>query len=602
LAACFGSLVVLSFPFLSRFILPPWIMDESILLCLICPGQPQFSDASHLLTHAASKAHLSHHFKLRLRTGDPNADELLRQYDHWFETHNLTEKLAARMAKKEGRKNKKSGRASTSTTTENQAPSVEPEGSITPAANSVSTYLDPRLVDYYNEKEKKYATLTPTTPDRLPTMNSNERSGPVLRSMRSFNGNNSNALQPANVPGLDDKHRPLTLPVTPTQPPRHEATSDPFVESGNRTQASGDADMDKARADEISRLKGVLWPGMDVFDSATLQMRRRRNQKKDGTVLKQMEMTSLLAKPNELVFDPKGTLLKERLITGNVEEYSPLKGETPVPKRRMTRPPSNRLTRADPNVPRAMDRKRQRTAARNGRNGTEQRSVEEQALVRHPRRGADRTQAHGGIDEDYGLTYNPYGKRGRGRLNVFADGERGMQPIHHEQSLEHKGPVDTVTPTRLVLNGKTNSGIHSGIGAPIVAKENLEPILNSQGRIGAHGWNSSFASYPDPGGYDFGNSRYGLEGTYDGNGNPGHHLNHQFNPLQAPLQAPLQPPLQAPAKRSFWDIRSFHAKPYEEPAGTQDSWLSMEQIIPSEETIPEEDSIFSSCIFGADLK
>jgi hypothetical protein len=74
-------------------------MNDSVLLCSICPGQPQFSDVSHLLTHAASKAHLASHFKLKLRTDDPNAIELLKQYDNWFDANGFAKQLAARMAR-----------------------------------------------------------------------------------------------------------------------------------------------------------------------------------------------------------------------------------------------------------------------------------------------------------------------------------------------------------------------------------------------------------------------------------------------------------------------------------------------------------------------
>ncbi|KAJ5558302.1 hypothetical protein N7535_008515 [Penicillium sp. DV-2018c] len=590
-------------------------MEESVLLCVICPRKPKFSDISHLVTHAASKSHLSNQFKLSIRRDDPDAVELLRQYDDFIKTHDLNEKLVARMKQTEDRKKKKkAARASASTTAGpvNRAPNVEPLNSIAPVANSGSAHLNPCLVDgHTGEQQKKYATLTPTTPDRLPTMSSNERSDRVLRSMQFSYGDDSNVLQPANVLGLDDKHRPLTLPVTPTQPPRHlnhqdrtwgpgEATFDPFVDCDNDTEIPGDAGIDKDRADEMATLKGVQWQGMGMFDSATPEMRRRRNQKKDDTVLKHMENDSLLAQPDELIFDAEGNLVKQRLITGNVEQYSPLKGETPIPNRRVTRALTKRLTRADPNVPRAADRRRQKTAARNGRNRAEKSSVGEKASVRRSHFGAARIQSPDGLGEDFGLTYKPHGNKSRGRFEVFTDEEQGMLPSDHQPTMEHKGPIDTVTPTRLVLDGKTNSGIQSGIGAPAVAKENLVPILNSQGRIGPQAWNNSFASHPDTGGYDVGNGHFSLEDTYGGNGNTEWNPSHYFNPL-CPAPQAYQQVMQAPRKTEVNDNGSFHANHYDESTETQDSWLSMDQIIPSEETIPEEDCLFSTFV-SADMK
>ncbi|KAJ5457789.1 hypothetical protein N7475_009177 [Penicillium sp. IBT 31633x] len=575
-------------------------MDDSNLLCLICPGQPQFSDVSHLLTHAASKAHLANHFKLKLRSEDPHAVELLKQYDDWFDASGLSKQLANRMTNKENRKKRQSGEVSNPHaihTTKKRASNVGPEGASTPAATLIPDFLDPRLADSYKGKQQgQSATLTPTTPDRLPIVNNNARSrtGPVLRSMRSSNGRSSNLKQPTDVPGLDDKYRQLALPVTPTQPRRimepKEATwasggdtPDPFVDSSIHTQSSGDPDMEKTRAEEIARLKGVLWPGMDLFDSATPKMRRQRNQKKDGTILKQMEATSSCVEPNELVFSPKGTLLKEREITGNVEEYSPLKGETPIPKRRMTRPQSNRLTKADPNVPRAVDRKRQKIAARKGRKNTKEGSVkQESSPPRRTRCTTDRTHSYIGDDEDIGLAINAFGKRPRGEFGVFIDQKDGMQSSYQGQSMEYKGQHDTLTPTRVLLNGKTNASviIAPRTGHTTVAKENIEPILNSQGRIGPYGWESPFAKRTVFDGLDL-DSPYLFDsiGPYDGNDKAGYRSN----------------PLQAPSKHPFYENQ------YEdEPAATQNGWLSMDQTAPSEETIPEEDNILSSYYLSVD--
>lgn len=106
--------------------------------------------------------------------------------------------------------------------------------------------------------------------------------------------------------------------------------------------------------DESPKLKGVFWPGMDIFDAATEEMRKRRNQKKDGSALKNMEKTSELVMPAEAIYSPGGTWQKTRVITGNVEDTSPLRGETPVPKpvRRRRQP----LAETDGNIPRTSNR------------------------------------------------------------------------------------------------------------------------------------------------------------------------------------------------------------------------------------------------------
>lgn len=78
-------------------------------------------------------------------------------------------------------------------------------------------------------------------------------------------------------------------------------------------------------------LKGVKWPGMSLFDSASLNAQRLRNQKKDDSVLEQMEQNSAMVEQMERIYWPDGSLKKQRLITGNVDS-SPLKEPTPPPK------------------------------------------------------------------------------------------------------------------------------------------------------------------------------------------------------------------------------------------------------------------------------
>jgi hypothetical protein len=88
-------------------------------------------------------------------------------------------------------------------------------------------------------------------------------------------------------------------------------------------------DMDTEElANDSTKLKGEIWPGMDIFDSATLDMRRKRNQKKSTNVVVQLEATSLTVQPTEQVFDTIGTLQRERVITGEPTTDDPLEGET----------------------------------------------------------------------------------------------------------------------------------------------------------------------------------------------------------------------------------------------------------------------------------
>jgi hypothetical protein len=113
------------------------------------------------------------------------------------------------------------------------------------------------------------------------------------------------------------------------------------------------AEIDPAILDtpDNSKLKGVLWPGMHLFDAATAEMKRRRNQKKDGSALMQMEKTSRDVQATEVIYSEGWTSIKQRPITGMVEDSSPLKGESPLPKKpvRRKRPA---MAEVSANVPR----------------------------------------------------------------------------------------------------------------------------------------------------------------------------------------------------------------------------------------------------------
>src|SRR5256885_1111134 len=72
---------------------------------------------------------------------------------------------------------------------------------------------------------------------------------------------------------------------------------------------------------------------MHLFDAATAEMRRKRNQKKDGSALMQMETTWKSVYQTEVIESEEWTAIKQQPITVMVEDSSPLKGESPLPKK-----------------------------------------------------------------------------------------------------------------------------------------------------------------------------------------------------------------------------------------------------------------------------
>jgi hypothetical protein len=75
------------------------------LLCSICPKKPKFSDVSHLLTHIASKGHLSNYYKVKVRsTHEEDSRLVIEAYDQWYADWNVEELMSDRMNQKDKRR------------------------------------------------------------------------------------------------------------------------------------------------------------------------------------------------------------------------------------------------------------------------------------------------------------------------------------------------------------------------------------------------------------------------------------------------------------------------------------------------------------------
>lgn len=189
-------------------------------------------------------------------------------------------------------------------------------------------------------------------------------------------------------------------------------------------------DDDEWQNDETTKdpakLKGVQWPGMALFDSATPEMKRKRNQKKSYSVIQQLMATSAVVEPIELVFDNDFEQRRERTITGNVEEddESPLEGEeVPEPDEFVKqKKPAGRRPR-QPLVERHVNTGR---VLRNRRNS------------HHPgatstRNSQRRSYFDGAQDEDDDLTYGqPRAKKRRTGLSIHRDNSGPDITFNHD--------------------------------------------------------------------------------------------------------------------------------------------------------------------------
>lgn len=370
------------------------------LLCNICPKHPDFSDISHLLTHVGSKGHLSHYFKAQVRSRqEPSIRQQLDVYDRWYAQHQIEKLLSQRMALKElkdtksrsrgTRKNvlsrtdpttlpEKSVKSQTATpkqlldteTDVNLNSPIDPQLSQTPRVSATETSQSPVLDFPSRELASQHRSYAPqmqreantdfprdVSPDLLlrselhhvhRKKEEDACSNSVSPEIRFQSLKKTIYPWPTAFSGLPHVQTPQQGPHR-TDPPLHS----PPVEDWGR----GIHVPDEVGSVLSPILKGVQWPGMNIFDSASPEAQRKRNQKKKSSIMAQMELNSTAVEPIERIYWPEGGLKKERVITGMVES-SPIKDDSPRPKRRRLAPPRVVLGDLSTNEPRKAGRMR----------------------------------------------------------------------------------------------------------------------------------------------------------------------------------------------------------------------------------------------------
>ena len=349
-------------------------MSSVPLLCNICPKHPDFSDISHLLTHVSSKGHLSHYFKAQVRSRqEPQILQQLEVYDRWYEKYHIEKLLSRRMILKESKNTGNNRNASTKPSTSSkpaegtkkpanaeaailhQSLQIKDEDVIDPQLSQVESGLPITFVERQPlrpdssvpdlpSRHRAYAPRMGAWPTASPPQQISQRieKGEVPRKPRharhTYSESGSDVEQLFfGSPATSIYPDPSTVSAPPQMGVFH---SPPSIAKQDKEHSHDHIDpeelmpaTDEAEFTQSPMLKGICWPGMDIFDSASPEAQRQRNQKKDDSILRRMELNSVVVEPLEQIFWPEGTLKKERIITGMVES-SPLKEESPKPRRR----------------------------------------------------------------------------------------------------------------------------------------------------------------------------------------------------------------------------------------------------------------------------
>ncbi|KAF1945392.1 hypothetical protein EJ02DRAFT_369838 [Clathrospora elynae] len=292
------------------------------LHCNICPKKPKFSDVSHLLTHIASKGHLSNYYKVKVRSTHEDASRrLIETYDQWYAAWAVEELMSERMNQKDKRRTRAKPAARPAS-----APKIEAPVPRAVRRAAAGNLLDPRLSEQQHPMIKLEQSPSPTP--RL--------TGPVLRNRSTF---------APHMQYWSTDSRASSRSYTNPDYETSSEYSDPGERRRYRYTAADSCAIDDEPAEvadpmavsESTKLKGVYWPGMDIFDSATPEMRRKRNQKKDSSVVAQLELNSQEVEATELIFTPMGSFKRQRRIScseSDEEDDIEIKLESPQPARR----------------------------------------------------------------------------------------------------------------------------------------------------------------------------------------------------------------------------------------------------------------------------
>ena len=344
-------------------------MEAIPLLCKVCPKNPHFSDISHLLTHVDSKSHLKYYSNAKIRgRQDQSIRQQFDEYNQWYEENGIEKLLSQRIIQKDSRNSHAKARAPREAAPKtSKAPrkarrkrSALPQ---TPNEVDVKDAIDPRLsqlqqpqllgqsteADLPSESPPPFdiASLHPQRVPRGPPWSSIGHERKTVPDLTNWDlgdrATKSYAMEAvadcADSPKLGNTTYPDPLTLTGSFPFQRASTPTSTSNGLNTINTSpSQSSQHSQQPSETSsahmiKLKGPKWPGMALFDSASPEAQRMRNQKKKHSTLEQMEYDSTLVQPIERIFFSEGTLKLERPITGNVES-SPLMEPTPKPKRR----------------------------------------------------------------------------------------------------------------------------------------------------------------------------------------------------------------------------------------------------------------------------
>ncbi|KAI8964829.1 hypothetical protein F5Y11DRAFT_345028 [Daldinia sp. FL1419] len=262
------------------------------LVCYACEKIPTFSDLSHLITHVSSKAHLLELYNLRIKShGNDEYSARARRFHTWNETYNIDGLVRQRMEARDEKGVQPQRRGHTrgdepslrSTTRRGTRGNRGRRGNTNPRGRARRA-PDPMDIKHEPEDSANFGDSY------------NDLRSPLIHPWQS----NLNPLMPQEG-DLD------LMPQTNFDTWENEESLVKYESSEGESSYPSENLTEVTEANEADTggisLKGIIYPGMGLFDAAKEEQRRKRNQRKPPAVLLQLEINSTMVTTQEDVYD-----------------------------------------------------------------------------------------------------------------------------------------------------------------------------------------------------------------------------------------------------------------------------------------------------------
>ncbi|KAI0442270.1 hypothetical protein F4803DRAFT_562456 [Xylaria telfairii] len=302
------------------------------LVCFICPKNSHFSDLSHLLTHISSKGHLHNMFQLNLsRDVDEDAELAITEFETWYKRNNISALLRARKTAREQRDNNHQRR--------NHTPSGLGGDNRMGSRQSNRGGRSNRRGRGSSKTQSQYrddGAEEPNEGDLVKFEDEEEDDDDVQNGHEYHPANHAPFVWHSGSPYPNNPSQYTSNPGSQFQDYLEDEDDSSKYEASELYSPFQPEGTPETIEDDTGALilKGVVYPGMAGFDSATEKDRRMRNQKKDPAVLLKLEANSQLVTRTEevldinLVYQRKRDVYDEPSIDGSGDENDAAINET----------------------------------------------------------------------------------------------------------------------------------------------------------------------------------------------------------------------------------------------------------------------------------